>query len=84
MAREQYVRPPIVAREPASRKAAVWRVRVVGVVLAVLTLIALLWLGLRLTNVTGGEDPGLHGLQPPSGSLSSAFVPLGSAGSSTS
>lgn len=84
MPREQYVRPPLVAREPASRHAAVWRVRAVGVVLALLTLLAFLWLFLTFSGVTNGEDPGLGGLQPPSGTLSSALVPRGLAGSSTS
>jgi hypothetical protein len=82
--REQYVHPPFVAREPRSRQAAVWRVRLIGIALAVVTLLALLWLLLGVSGVTNGEDPGLGGLQPPIGSLSSAFVPLGSVGSSTS
>lgn len=85
MQREQYVRPPVVAREPASRQAAVWRVRAVGIALAVLTLLAFLWLFLTFSGVTSGEDPGIGGaLQPPRGTLSSARVPLGNAGSSTS
>ncbi len=84
MPREQYVRPPLVAREPASRHAAAWRVRALGVALAVLTLLAFLWLFLTFSGVTNGEDPGLGGLQPPSGTRSSALVPLGTAGSSTS
>jgi hypothetical protein len=73
--REQYVRPPLVAREPRSTRAAVWRVRVLGVVLAVLTLLFLIWLMLKVSGVTNGEDPGLGGLQPPSGTVSSALVP---------
>jgi hypothetical protein len=82
--REQYVRPPLVAREPRSPQAAVWRIRVVGIVLAVVTLLGLAWLMLRVSGVTNGEDPGLGSLQAPSGTLSSALVPLGSAGSSSS
>jgi hypothetical protein len=73
--REQYVRPPLVVREPRSRRTAVWRVRVVGVVLAIVTLLFLLWLMLKVSGVTNGEDPGLGGLQPPIGTLSSALVP---------
>ncbi len=89
MPRELYVRPPLVAREPRSRKAAVWRIRAFGIVLALVTMLALLWLLLKVSGVTNGEDPGLGGLQPrgsqlPSGTLSSALVPLGTAGSSTS
>ena len=75
MPREQYVRPPLVVREPRSTHAAVWRVRVLGVVLAVLTLLFLLWLMLKVSGVTNGEDPGLGGLQAPSGTRSSALVP---------
>jgi hypothetical protein len=81
--RELYVRPPLVAREPASHRAAAWRVRAVGVVLAVLTLLAFLWLFLTFSGVTNGEDPGLGALQPPSGTLSTAMVPLGTARYST-
>ena len=84
MPREQYVRPPLVAREPRSPQAAVWRVRVVGIVLALVTLATLLWVMLTVTNVTNGEDPGLGGLHSPSGTLSSALVPVGSIGSSSS
>jgi hypothetical protein len=73
--REQYVKPPLVVREPRSHQAAVWRVRLLGVVLAVVTLLLLLWLMLKVSGVTNGEDPGLGGLQPPIGTLSSAFVP---------
>jgi hypothetical protein len=56
---EQYVRPPLVAREPRSPAVAVWRFRLLAIVL--LTACALLvgYLFLRFSNVTGGEDPGL-------------------------
>ena len=85
MPRERYVRPPLVASEPASPHAAVWRVRVIGITLTVVALLGLLWLFLKVSGVTNGEDPGLGGLrQPGSGIVSSALVPLGSAGSSTS
>jgi hypothetical protein len=76
VAREQYVRPPLVAREPASPRLVAWRVRAIGIVLAVVTLLALLWLLLSVSGVTNGEDPGLGGLpQPGSGTVSSALVP---------
>ena len=84
MPREQYVRPPLVARELGNPQAAVWRVRVVGIVLAIVTLIGLTWVMLRATHVANGEDPGLGGLHSPSGTLSSALVPFGSTGSSSS
>lgn len=84
MPREQYVRPPLVAREPRSPQAAVWRVRLIGITLAVAAFLFLLWLMLTVSTVTNGEDPGLGGLQSPSGTLSSALVPLGSTDSSSS
>jgi hypothetical protein len=77
VAREHYVRPPLVAREPGSPRAAVWRVRAIGIVLAVLTLLGLLWLMLKASGVTNGEDPGLGGLHAPRGTLSSTRVPVG-------
>ena len=77
MPREQYVRPPLVARERRSAQAAVWRVRLVGIALAVITLLLLLWLMLKVSGVTNGEDPGLGGAQAPIGTLSSALVPRG-------
>jgi hypothetical protein len=72
--RELYVRPPLVAREPSSPRLAAWRVRVLGIVLAIITLLALLWLGITVSGVTNGENPGL-GAQPGSGTVSSALVP---------
>jgi hypothetical protein len=75
MGKEQYVRPPLVAREAPSARAAAWRVRVVGVVVAILTLLLLIWLGIKVTVSQNGEDPGLGLGHPGSGTLSSAFVP---------
>ncbi|HUR50621.1 MAG TPA: hypothetical protein VMZ11_00695 [Mycobacteriales bacterium] len=76
MPRELYVRPPLVAREARSPRAAVWRVRVVGIVVGILTLLALLWLGIMVSGVTNGENPGLGATgQPGSGTVSSALVP---------
>ena len=55
--REDYVRPPVVATEPPSARAAVWRFRVVtGLLLLALGLTVLLLL-LKFANVTE-EDPG--------------------------
>ena len=66
MAREQYVRPPLMATEPPSPVAAVWRFRIIAAVLCLLVLVALTWLFLSLSGVTGGEDPGIGGaLSPP-------------------
>lgn len=62
--REQYVRPPLVAAEPPSATAARWRYRVVAGVLLLLSLAVLVWVFLRFSGVTGGEDPGLIGTLP--------------------
>lgn len=63
MARESWVRPPVVAREAPSRLAAAWRYRVVALLLLVLVTGAVVWLFLKFSDVTGGEDPGI-GLSP--------------------
>lgn len=57
--REQYVRPPLVAAEPPSRRLAAWRYRVVAVLVLLLALVLLVWVFLRFSGVTNGEDPGL-------------------------
>lgn len=80
MAREEYVRPPLVAAEAPSPTAARWRFRLVGLVLLLATLVLLTWVLLVVTGVTGGENPGIGGLglgQPGSGIVSSALVPRG-------
>ena len=59
MPREQWVRPPVVAAEPRSARAALWRYRVVSGLLLLLVAVAVVWLFLRFSNVTGGEDPGI-------------------------
>ena len=64
MVREQWVRPPVLAVEPPSKKAALWRYRVVSLLLLLVVAIAVIWLFLKFSNVTGGEDPGI-GLRPP-------------------
>ena len=63
MARESWVRPPVVATEAPSRRAAAWRYRVVSLLLLALVALAVVWLFLKFSNVTGGEDPGI-GLRP--------------------
>jgi hypothetical protein len=62
--REQWVRPPVVAAEPPSKTAALWRYRVVSLLLLLVVAVAVIWLFLKFSNVTGGEDPGI-GLRPP-------------------
>ena len=64
MTRESWVRPPVVAAEPRSRKVALWRYRVVSLLLLLLVAVAVVWLFLKFSNVTGGEDPGI-GLRRP-------------------
>jgi hypothetical protein len=59
MPREDYVRPPVVAAEPGSRQAAVWRYRVVAAVAGIALLFLMLWLVLHFAGVTNGEDPGI-------------------------
>jgi hypothetical protein len=78
VAREEYVRPPLVAAEAPSRSAARWRFRVVGALLLLAVGLVMAWLVIRLSGVTGGENPGIGGIaQPRSGILSSALVPRG-------
>lgn len=55
---EQYVRPPLLAAEPMSARAARWRFRVLaGVLLALLTVVFVV-IFLKVSGVTA-EDPGL-------------------------
>jgi hypothetical protein len=79
VAREQYVRPPTVALEPPSARLAAWRYRLVAALMLLLALAFFSWLFLKVSGVTGGEDPGITGGlgQPSSGTLSTAFVPRG-------
>lgn len=65
---EQWVHPPVVARELPSAKVALWRFRIIAfVLLAVAAALAVLVL-LRVFNVTGGEDPGIGASRPAVGS----------------
>lgn len=70
-ARETWVRPPVVAREAPSARTATWRYRVVSLALLVLVVVAVVWLFLTFSNVTGGEDPGI-GVSPPHPLLTAA------------
>ena len=64
VSRETWVRPPVVAAEARSSRAAAWRYRVVSLVLLLLVAVLVVWLFLKFSNVTGGEDPGI-GLSRP-------------------
>jgi len=59
VAREDYVRPPLVAAEPRSKQLALWRYRVVALSGLLLLLFLLLWLVLALAGARTGEDPGI-------------------------
>ena len=60
---EQYVRPPVVAREAPPAWLAVWRFRLA----ALLLLIVLVLLGYRLYQEFSGatdQDPGVNSMRP--------------------
>lgn len=58
---ERYVRPPLVAEEPAPAWRAVWRFRLVGFVLLALLVLVGVLLFRSFTSATG-QDPGLDAL----------------------
>jgi hypothetical protein len=62
--REHWVHPPVVASEPSSQRAALWRYRAVSLLLLVVVAVAVVLLFLQFSDVTGGEDPGI-GVSPP-------------------
>ena len=59
-AREDYVRPPIVASELAPPSRAIWRFRLIAVLLLLLLTYVVVRLFLHFSGVTA-EDPGLGG-----------------------
>ena len=59
---ESYVRPPLIAREPAPRWHAVWRFRVTALALLVLAVIAGYIVFQHLSGATA-QDPGLNSLR---------------------
>ncbi len=61
---EDYVRPPLVPREPRSPAVAAWRFRAGAVLLLALLTLAVIWLFLHFSGVTA-EDPGLGGALTP-------------------
>ena len=58
---ERYVRPPLVAQEPAPGWRAVWRFRLLGVVLLAVLVLAGFLLFRQFTGSTA-QDPGLDAL----------------------
>ncbi|MCW2600586.1 MAG: hypothetical protein JWM02_2415 [Frankiales bacterium] len=61
---EDYVRPPLVARELPSTTLAIWRFRVGALLLLALLTLAVTLLFLHFSGVTA-EDPGLSGSLSP-------------------
>ena len=59
-AREQYVRPPLLATEAASAIVAVWRFRIIALLLLLGLTLGVVLLFLHFSGVTA-EDPGLGG-----------------------
>jgi hypothetical protein len=59
---EQYVRPPLVAREAPARWVAVWRFRATALALLVLLLIVGYTVFQHLSGATA-QDPGLSSLR---------------------
>jgi hypothetical protein len=58
--RERYIRPPLVALEPRSDRAAIWRFRIVfGLVLVALA-VGVFLLYLVLTGGSGEGSPGIN------------------------
>ena len=61
--REQWVRPPVVAREPAPAWRATWRFRLIALLLLALLVAG----GIQLFRVLSGataQDPGLEAAEP--------------------
>ena len=59
---ERYVRPPVLAREPAPAWIAVWRFRLVMLVLLALLVLAAVLLFRELTGANA-QDPGVESLR---------------------
>lgn len=58
---ERYVRPPLTAQEPAPAWRAVWRFRLLGVILVALLLLVGVLVFRSFTDATA-QDPGLNAL----------------------
>lgn len=59
---ERYVRPPLLAREPAPAWIAVWRFRLVALLLVALLVVVGVLLFRQLTGANA-QDPGVEALQ---------------------
>ena len=58
--REDYIRPPLVANEPGSDRAAAWRFRIVFGLVLVALLVGVFFLYRALTGATGEGNPGFE------------------------
>lgn len=58
---ERWVRPPVVAREPAPAWIAVWRFRLLALVVAALLVLACVLLFRQLTGANA-QDPGVEAM----------------------
>lgn len=59
---ERYVRPPLLAKEPAPAWLAVWRFRLTGLVVLVLLVVVCFLLFRELTGATA-QDPGVQAVR---------------------
>jgi hypothetical protein len=60
---ERWVHPPVVAREPRPAWVAVWRFRLVALIVLALVVLAAVLLFRQLTGVNA-QDPGVEALVP--------------------
>ena len=60
---ERYVRPPLVGAEPRSPRAAVWRFRVVSLILLAALAVGLFFLVRHLVSGPGEGSPGIDKTQ---------------------
>ena len=58
--RETYVRPPLIAREAPTYKLAIWRYRIIALLVLLVLIIAVGYAFLKISGY-GSEDPGFTG-----------------------
>lgn len=59
---ESYHRPPLIAREPRSDRAATWRFRIVFAIVLLALVVGLFFLYRALTATSGEGSPGIGAL----------------------
>jgi hypothetical protein len=57
---EGYVRPPLVGAEPGSRRAAVWRFRLVALLVVILLAALVVWV-IQAVRPSDPQNPGIGG-----------------------